>query len=66
MKGIVTGCTVSVVPFIMGMNLLINATRFETRGPTTARNQGSISHLAEVSLRISHWRQPLTPKLDGC
>ena len=34
-KGIVTGCTVSVVLFIMGMNLLINADRRETRGPKT-------------------------------
>ena len=34
-KGIVTGCTVSVVLFIMGMNLLINAARRETRGPKT-------------------------------
>ena len=34
-KGIVTGCTISVVLFIMGMNLLINATKRETRGPKT-------------------------------
>jgi hypothetical protein len=34
-KGIVTGCTVSVVLFIMGMNLLINAAIRETRGPKT-------------------------------
>ena len=34
-KGIVTGCTVSEVLFIMGMNLLINAARRETRGPKT-------------------------------
>ena len=34
-KGIVTGCTVSVVLFIMGMDLLINAVRRETRGPKT-------------------------------
>ena len=34
-KGIVTGCTVSVVLFIKGMNLLINAARRETRGPKT-------------------------------
>jgi hypothetical protein len=34
-KGIVTGCTVSVVLFIMGMNLLINAAQRETRGPKT-------------------------------
>lgn len=34
-KGIVTGCTVSVVLFIMGMNLLINAAQRETRGPRT-------------------------------
>ncbi|XP_052223860.1 uncharacterized protein LOC127839510 [Dreissena polymorpha] len=31
-KGIVTGCTVSVVLFIMGMNLLKNAAQRETRG----------------------------------
>jgi hypothetical protein len=34
-KGILTGCTVSVVLFIMGMNLLINAALRETRGPKT-------------------------------
>ena len=34
-KGIVTGCTVSVVLYIMGMNLLINAARREMRGPKT-------------------------------
>jgi len=34
-KGIVTGCTVSVVLFIMGMNLMINAALRETRGPKT-------------------------------
>jgi hypothetical protein len=34
-KGIVTGCTVSVVLFVMGMNLLIKAAIRETRGPKT-------------------------------
>ena len=34
-KGIVTRRTVSVVLFILGMNLLINAARRETRGPKT-------------------------------
>ena len=34
-KGIVTGCTVSMVLLIMGMNLLINSTKRETRGPKT-------------------------------
>jgi len=34
-KGIVTGCAVSVVLFIMGMNLMINAAFRETRGPKT-------------------------------
>jgi len=34
-KGIVTRCTVSVVLFIMGMNLLINSAKRETRGPET-------------------------------
>ena len=34
-KGIVTGCTASVVLFIMGMNLPINAARRETRGQKT-------------------------------
>jgi hypothetical protein len=34
-KGIVTGCTISVVLFIMGMNLIINAGKRETRGPKT-------------------------------
>ena len=35
-EGIVTGCTISVVLFVMNMNLLINAAKRETRGPTTA------------------------------
>jgi len=35
-NGIVTGCTISVILFVMGMNLLINATKRETRGPKTA------------------------------
>ncbi|XP_052281123.1 uncharacterized protein LOC127878636 [Dreissena polymorpha] len=34
-KGIVTGCTISVVLFVMGMNLIINAAKRETRGPMT-------------------------------
>ena len=34
-KGIVTGCTISVVLFVMGMNLIINAAKRETRGPKT-------------------------------
>ncbi|XP_052238637.1 uncharacterized protein LOC127849934 [Dreissena polymorpha] len=34
-KGIVNGCTVSVVLFIIGMNLLINAAQRETRGLKT-------------------------------
>jgi len=34
-KGIVTGCTVSVVLFVVGMNLLINAAIRETRGRKT-------------------------------
>ncbi|XP_052259364.1 uncharacterized protein LOC127863766 [Dreissena polymorpha] len=32
-KGIVTGCTISVVLFVMGMNLIINPANKETRGP---------------------------------
>ena len=36
-KGIVTGCTISVVVlFVMGMHLIINAAKRETRGPKTA------------------------------
>ncbi|XP_053395771.1 uncharacterized protein LOC128555950 [Mercenaria mercenaria] len=35
-KDIVTGCTISVVLFVMGMNLIINAAKRETRGPKTA------------------------------
>ena len=35
-KGIVTGCTISVVLFVMGMNLIIKAAKRETRGPQTA------------------------------
>ncbi|XP_052234917.1 uncharacterized protein LOC127847189 [Dreissena polymorpha] len=34
-KGIVTGCTISVVLFVMGMNLIINTAKRETRGPKT-------------------------------
>ena len=34
-KGIVTGCTISVVLFIMGINLIISAAERETRGPMT-------------------------------
>ena len=34
-KGIVTGCTISVVLFVMGMNLLNKAASAETRGPKT-------------------------------
>lgn len=32
-KGIVTGCTISPILFIMGMNLLITAAAKESRGP---------------------------------
>ena len=35
-KGIVTGCTISVILFIMGMNLIIKAAERETRGPKTS------------------------------
>ena len=35
-KGIVIGCTISVVLFVMGMNLVINAAKRETRRPKTA------------------------------
>jgi len=35
-KGIVTGCTSSVVLFVMGMNLIINPANKETRGPKTS------------------------------
>ena len=36
-KGIMTGCTISVVVlFVMGMHLIINAAKRETRGPKTA------------------------------
>ncbi|XP_021365777.1 uncharacterized protein LOC110458420 [Mizuhopecten yessoensis] len=34
-KGIVTGCTISVILFVMGMNLIIKAAGRETRGPRT-------------------------------
>ncbi|XP_068595260.1 retrovirus-related Pol polyprotein from type-1 retrotransposable element R2 [Brachionichthys hirsutus] len=33
-KGIVTGCTISPILFVMGMNLLITAAGKESRGPT--------------------------------
>jgi len=34
-KGIVTGCTISVILFVMGMNLIIKAASRESRGPKT-------------------------------
>jgi hypothetical protein len=37
-KGIVTGCTISVILFVMGMNMIIKAGERETRGPKTATN----------------------------
>jgi hypothetical protein len=55
-KGIVTGCTVSVVLFVMGMNLLINAASRETRGPKTESgiylpsSRGSMNDLTLTSV----------------
>ncbi|XP_069139210.1 uncharacterized protein [Argopecten irradians] len=37
-KGIVTGCTISVILFVMGMNMIIRAGERETRGPKTSSN----------------------------
>ena len=37
-KGIVTGCTISVILFVMGMNMIIKAGERETRGPKTCSN----------------------------
>ena len=37
-KGIVTGCTISVILFVMAMNLMIEAGKRETRGPKTKAN----------------------------
>ena len=34
-RGIVTGCTISVILFVMGMNLIIKSAERETRGPKT-------------------------------
>lgn len=34
-KGIVTGCSISVILFVMGMNLILKAAEQETRGPLT-------------------------------
>jgi hypothetical protein len=34
-KGIVTGCTISVILFVMAMNLILKAAERETRGPKT-------------------------------
>ena len=34
-KGIVTGCTISVILFVMGMNMILKAAERETRGPQT-------------------------------
>ena len=35
-KGIVTGCTISVILFVMGMNMIIKAAERESRGPKTS------------------------------
>lgn len=35
-RGIVTGCTISVILFVLGMNLILKAAEEETRGPKTA------------------------------
>ncbi|XP_045174487.2 uncharacterized protein LOC123535800 [Mercenaria mercenaria] len=35
-KGIVTGCTISVILFVMGMNMILKAAERETRGPKTS------------------------------
>jgi hypothetical protein len=35
-KGIVTGCTISVILFVMGMNLIIKTAEKESRGPLSA------------------------------
>ncbi|XP_063420791.1 uncharacterized protein LOC134706007 [Mytilus trossulus] len=35
-KGIVTGCTISVILFVMGMNMIIKSGERETRGPKTS------------------------------
>ncbi|XP_052224110.1 uncharacterized protein LOC127839765 [Dreissena polymorpha] len=34
-KGIVTGCTISVIPFVMDMNMIIKAAERESTGPKT-------------------------------
>ena len=34
-KGIVTSCSISVILFVMGMNLILKAAEKETRGPQT-------------------------------
>ena len=34
-KGIVTDCTISVILFVMGMNMILKAAERETRGPKT-------------------------------
>jgi len=34
-KGIVTGCSISVILFVMGMNMILKAGERETRGPLT-------------------------------
>ncbi|KAH3884837.1 hypothetical protein DPMN_008822 [Dreissena polymorpha] len=49
-KGIVTGCTVFVVLFIMGMNLLISAAQERH----VDQRQSGISNLAEASWMTSH------------
>lgn len=35
-KGIITGCTISVILFVLDMNLILKAVEEETRGPKVA------------------------------
>lgn len=35
-RGITTGCNISLILFVMGMNLIIIATEKETKGPKTS------------------------------
>ena len=55
-KGIVKGCTISVVLFVMAMNLLIEAGRRETRGPKTKediRQPPSRGYMDDLTITIT-------------
>ena len=55
-KGIVTGCTISVILFIMGVNMIIKAGERETRGPkmnTDIRQPPSCGFMDDLTITTS-------------